>query len=316
MISLQHPLVLRYLFLAVGLALLPWLTHTIRLIIWTDFLGQPVRFRESFRIVLATELGSSISPTAIGGGYIKLGMLVQKGLSPGRAASLMTLGTLEDFVFFAFAIPFAVWRTSALQVPVVRDLIQAIRIDRFVWILVAILCLWFFWRIIRPTQMGRRLRNTPFAQKARVKLCQSAQDFFAAYRMIASRGKKHFLLSLLLTAVQWISRYTVISALLAFFDLPYNALQFFLLQWIVFTLMTFVPTPGAAVGAEASFYLIYGAFVPREMLGIVTALWRFFTYYLQLSLGSLLLGYLNTRSGGDKKAMDCSQASNLCKSSV
>src|SRR5690606_28502095 len=99
-------------------------------------------------------------------------------------------------------------------------------------------------------------------------------------------------------AVQWIARYSVISALVAYLGYPVQPVLFWLLQWVVFTLMAMIPTPGAAGGAEAAFYLIYSALLPEQVIGLATAGWRFLTFYLQLGLASVLFFLLNLRSGG------------------
>ena len=44
---------------------------------------------------------------------------------------------------------------------------------------------------------------------------------------------------------------------------------FFLLQWVIFTVMVFVPTPGASGGAEAAFLLVYSALLPVRIIGIL-----------------------------------------------
>jgi uncharacterized membrane protein YbhN (UPF0104 family) len=73
-----------YLFLAIALTIIPWFTNALRLLIWTRFLGNGLGFREAFQITLATDLGAAISPTAVGGGFFKWGMLVQRGVTPAR----------------------------------------------------------------------------------------------------------------------------------------------------------------------------------------------------------------------------------------
>ena len=49
---------------------------------------------------------------------------------------------------------------------------------------------------------------------------------------------------------------------------------------------------GAAGGAEAAFYLIYSPFLPEQVIGLATAGWRFFTFYFQLGLASLVFALL------------------------
>nr|MBA2670624.1 flippase-like domain-containing protein [Gemmatimonadota bacterium] len=102
-------------------------------------------------------------------------------------------------------------------------------------------------------------------------------------------------LSFLLTAIQWSCRYSVISALIAFLGAPVQPVLFWVLQWVVFSIMAMIPTPGAAGGAEAAFFFIYSAFLPERVIGLATAGWRFLTFYLLLGLAAILFFLLNTR---------------------
>jgi uncharacterized protein (TIRG00374 family) len=293
----------RYLFLAIILGLVPWLTNSLRIVIWTRFLGARISLKEVLSIVLGTELGSAISPTAIGGGYVKMGMLIQKGLKPGAAASLMTLGSVEDGVFFALAIPVAFIFSSHIEFSVLDTIWIGLQHSIFnVLIVISVLVLILF--ILKNTPLSEIFTRLSWLEKITSALKKMAFEFVTVYKMLGKKGKSRFALSLCLTAVQWTCRYSVISALLACFQIPIHPVEFFLFQWIVFTLMTFVPTPGGSVGAEAAFYFIYHAFIPRDILGIATAGWRFLTYYFQLSLGSVIFSLLNINLIWRKKGLE------------
>jgi uncharacterized membrane protein YbhN (UPF0104 family) len=80
---------------------------------------------------------------------------------------------------------------------------------------------------------------------------------------------------------------------LACLHVPVHPVEFFLFQWLVFTVMTFTPTPGGSVGAEAAFYFIYQSYIPGEIVALATAGWRFLTYYFQLGLGTIIFSVLN-----------------------
>jgi uncharacterized protein (TIRG00374 family) len=280
------------------LGLVPWLTSTIRVFLWTRFLGKRIRFYDIFKIVIGTQIGSAISPTAIGGGYVKLGMLIQKGLTPGAAASLMTLGSVEDAIFFAIALPVALLFTSDLSIslldePFSRALNNGTMIIIFLILIsgmVTLLCKFRNHRAIK-----RFIDKKPF-RVVIDHLKRLFSDFVLVYKLVGKKGKRRFLLTLLLTAVQWICRYSVITVLLACFDVPVHPVEIFIFQWLVFTLATFIPTPGGSVGAEAAFYFIFSTIIPREIIGIATISWRFLTYYLQLGLGSLLFSLMNMKS--------------------
>ncbi len=281
-----------YLLAALGLATVPWLTNALRLRIWTRFLGQPVRFRSALRIVLATDLGAAVSPTAVGGGFFKWGLLVQRGVSPGAAASLTTLTPLEDGLFFAIAIPLAILHTASWGHPVFTAVADEFRDRALPVALVALAIAALSWLAVRWVVgggLGRRtqIRSRRYLRRTLRSLRAISLDARQVYRLISRDGKLLFALSMTLTAVQWISRYSVVSLLIAFLGAPVQPVLFWLLQWVVFTLAAFIPTPGAAGGAEAAFFLIYSPFVPGEVVALATAGWRFFTFYLLLGIAAI-----------------------------
>lgn len=287
-----------WLLVALGLALLPWITNTLRLLIWTRFLGFRVRFVEAFRMTLAVDLGASVSPTAVGGGFLKWGMLVDHGVTPGAAASVTALPIIEDGIFFAIALPIALLLTAAWEVGALDPgawgavagtagsrVAILIGIAAIIFLVVLVLA-----RLILRGVMGVRmqrwtLRGIARARRRITAAWADARDVFAE---ILDRGKAWLALSMLLTAVQWIARYSVITALVAFLGVPVKPVLFWALQWVVFTLMALMPTPGAAGGAEVTFAVVYGTLLPAGVIGIATAGWRFLTFYLQVGLAALL----------------------------
>jgi glycosyltransferase 2 family protein len=286
-----------YLGLAVALAFTPWLTNSLRLLIWGRFLGLPLRFRDAFQMTLAVDLGSAISPTAVGGNFFKWGMLVQRGMSAGAAASLTTFPLIEDGVFFAVALPIALLITTSWDLPVFQSLADRVEGNAVQVLLVGAaigLLTWIAVRVVLIGGLGHRTRHRSVQLLARIRRKTRAtwRDARGVYGIIIRKGKSRFALSFTLTAIQWGARYSVISALAAFLGAPVQPVLFWILQWVVFTLMTMIPTPGAAGGAEAAFYFIYSPFLPQRVIGLATAGWRFMTFYLQLGIASVIFFFL------------------------
>lgn len=286
-----------YLYLALALGLVPWFTNALRIWIWTRFIGSELSYRESFRIVLGGELGSSVLPTSTGGEIFRWGMMMQRGISPGAAASVITLGHVEDSLFFLLALPAAAVLSSAWELPVLRRVAGEIEGNALAALgagLAALFVLRFGVRLLLAGRLGERPRSLGLrlAAKTRRRLRKGWWEFRDVYRLVARRGKTRFLLTMAITAVQWSCRYSVAAALAAFLGADVDPVLFFLLQWVVFTVMLFVPTPGASGGAEAAFYLAYSALLPGRMIGLMTAGWRFLTFYLQLALGAVVFSGL------------------------
>jgi uncharacterized membrane protein YbhN (UPF0104 family) len=213
-------------------------------------------------------------------------MMVEKGLAPGTAASLMVLGSVEDGLFFLVAVPTALTVSGTWTLPAVRQALHGLGANLPVLVALAagipLALLWLVWRRRQPSAH-------PGGWRGRIR--RVAADFTRVYRLIAAGGKGRLAITLSLTAVQWTARYTVVAALFAALGIPANPVVLFVLQWMVFTLGTFVPTPGGAGAVEAAFLLAYDALVPEGLLAAVATSWRFLTFYVVL-LGAAGLSLL------------------------
>ena len=284
-----------YLILAAILCIFPWFPDALKLMWWTRFLDHPISYKESLSIIISSELGSAISPTAVGGGYVKLGMLIRKGFPAGMAASLMLLGSIEMGVFFSIAVPVSVILSRAYDLPLfhqIRDQffshIKPVPGMIILTVLIFILVMILF--VLPHVHWGNSIH---WVCRLRERIVKFRRDFMVIYQLIGIRGKKQFGLNLLLTAIQWISRYSVVTALLLFLNLPVQPVLFFLLQWAVFSLGILIPTPGGTVGVETAFYFVYASFIPEGMIGLATSLWRFMTYYFLLILDSIFVSIVH-----------------------
>jgi glycosyltransferase 2 family protein len=293
-----------YLLAALALTLTPWLTGTLRLLVWSRFLGYRIPARELLRMTLVVDLGAAVSPTAIGGEAFRWGLLVRHGVRPGEAATLALLPKVEDAVFFfGFALPFTLIYTQAWRLPAVWT--SARLLSGNVLAVVAIgsaiaLAGWLLTRAVLRGHAGVGIQRPGMRwwARARRRLRMSWHDARRVLWLMLTRGKSRFAVTLLLTALHWAGRYSVISALALFLGVPFDPVLFWLLQWIVFTIMTFVPTPGAAGGAEVAFTAVYATLLPAGVIGLATAAWRLFTFYVPVALAALLFPLLARRRRG------------------
>jgi uncharacterized protein (TIRG00374 family) len=296
----------RYLMIAVVLALVPWVTNALRIWLWDRLISRKLTFREALRITVGAEMASSVFPTSSGGEVFRWGMLVQRGITPGQAASIVSLGYLEDLVFFATALPTAVVLSRAWEIPVLQRTAAELRSNALAVVLAALIVLLSLRMLLDLALLGRfgvrvRRRGLRTVGRTRTRLRKTGRDFRDAFRLVRARGKLRFCAALAVTAVQWTCRYSVVTAIAYFLGVPVDPVLFFLLQWVIFTVMMFVPTPGASGGAEAAFLLVYSALLPARVLGVATAGWRFLTFYLQLAVGSALFAVLNALDARDRR---------------
>jgi len=289
-----------WLVLAAVLGIAPWFFISGRIWMWARFLDCPISFRDALRTTAATELTSSISPKAIGGAPAKLALMINSGVRPGRAASILMLDNIADVVFFAAVAPAIAFFTARWQVPEVQEVLLRVmdKIGAVVpWVLgaiVLVVLIAVIWRRRSPAKAG--------GGKFRHTFAQIRTDFLSAYALVAQRGKLHALVAIGLTTGLWFCRASVATAVIYGLGQQADPILFFLLQWVVFAMMVFVPTPGAALGAEASFAAIFDGFVIEGLLGVLTAGWRFFSFYLPLLFGLVLMPLLSRKRSDEAHA--------------
>lgn len=277
-----------YILLAMLLCIAPWFTGSLRILLWSTFLGRRLPYGEAFRIVLGAELGAAISPPLIGGGVVKVGMLMQKGFPVSAALSLAALEGMGEGLFFLIMVPLALTLSSSWDLPVIQGLLTGIR-HASLWMFPAgsaVACGALLVLAI-PRSRALIMRFPPVARLA-ARAASAYHYSVLTGRTVLLSGKQVFALAFLLTAVSWICRYSVISLLLMSLGLPAHPLLFMALQVLVFALMSFIPTPGGAGAAEAIFYLLYQPFLAAGSIGAVTMGWRFLTFYFLLLLAAAL----------------------------
>jgi uncharacterized protein (TIRG00374 family) len=305
-----------YLVLAAALVLVPWFSQMIRLIIWSRAFKKPLHPVQALQTAIVTELGNALTPTSTGGGYFKLGFLIGYGFAPGQAALLTFLGTIEDAVFFAIALPLSLilshaWNDPYVVVafrnltshwPVVTAIIGAIIIAYLVV---------FKWKLIYPHGVSSEEEKQPsWIQRIRTRFYNYLEQFFSAGRFVLRNGKTRLGLCTILSGIGWCCRYGAISALVLGLGYKADPVLFFLLQWVVFSTMILVPTPGAIGGAEFTFGLVFSGAAPAPILPVLIGAWRFVTFYMLVSIGSIFMAVTGTGlsarrfNGRDEKVLE------------
>lgn len=272
-----------YVLLILGLIMLPWLGHSLRMFIWSSFLKFPLRFTQAFRIAVTADLGAAITPTIIGGGPIKLGLLMQRGMSAGKAGTLTLLGTVEDLIMYTIAFASGCFFLKDTIVSIFISFGNYIRGNGLVFLglLIFFVLLPLFYKKYFVKSLRKRLPEK-FIQNInqfKSSFSKNLQELKTSMLLILKEAKLRFLFSFSILLCQWVAKFTVLIVVLSALQLDFNTLQMYLQQWLVYLSMIFVPTPGATGGAEASFYLIFNGEIEEKLLPLIISVWRFFTYY-------------------------------------
>ena len=297
-----------YLLVVLAMSLLPWLTSTLRLAIWLNFLKQRTSLREVFRAILASDVVSAVTPGAMGGGYYKLAWMIKRGLSAGSAASVMVVGTLEEILFFALALPVILMLSPETVKLVSGDLfsesLHSLQINKsmalsfsFGGVLAVAVVGVLIWRFL-PLARREQMRALVVSAKTQVSVARQT------LRSLVAQGKWRILLTMLLAGVQWTCRCALLVVLLKGLHYSIDTFEILLSQWLLFMFMALVPSPGATGGAEAGFHLVYHSLLPAGYLGLLSASWRVLTFTLPVGLAAVLFLLLSRWRKEPTKLLD------------
>jgi len=280
------------IFALVGMVVLPWLADTLRVQIWLRFLDKRERFSDVFRMTLATEMASALSPAAIGGSGAKLAWMISRGLAPGVASSIMAINALEDTIFFIIALPLALLLSSdVVNGMALEKILRLLREQNLTgsrnlsFILIGLLGLLLAaqlaWKLLPSSWRSRMLI---WKEKARQQTVVAKQTL----RMMLAQSRWRFAATVLLSGLHWSCRFSMLTVLLAGLHHAVDPFNFFASQWLVFMLLKIVPSPGGTGGAELAFLLFYRSMLPENLLGLLVGTWRVLTFTLPVGLATLL----------------------------
>lgn len=223
-----------------------------------------------------------VSPTMIGGEAFYAGMLYNRGVSGGEAVSLTSIAGLENALFYLTGVPIALFLAPEMTENVFKSLGKADYSSPLI-IIGIILGIGLLAYIF--------LRNSKYSEKIKSKWHMFWRDFKKLYNSMIKNGKIHFLENMILCFIHWGARYAVVTVLAMGLGYELNYFRTFVLQWLVFFAMHFVPTPGASGGAEGLFLLIFNRSISDKVIGTILIGWRFIDFYFLGILAVIYLGF-------------------------
>ncbi|MFU7527982.1 lysylphosphatidylglycerol synthase transmembrane domain-containing protein [Qipengyuania sp. ASV99] len=284
--------------LAAALVFVPMLSNSLRLAIWARFLGVDLGFARALKVITGMMVANSVTPSATGGMPIKVLFLMGEGVPVRRALTLVSFQTAEDaLVLFSLVGLCAGLSGFAL--------FEFLGSDPVLWgrfsagirttVLIAAMAaagLVLIVAMVAGGVFGRRARNFAFrmVDTGREYVSHIVLDWGAALR----HGKGAALINITLAGVQWLVRFSIAGLVLAAFGIDWQPVLFWLLQYLVQSISSIVPTPGGAGGAEAGFLFLFAPFVPVDVLVPAMSAWRLMFFYLPLT-GAACLFFLLTR---------------------
>ena len=286
--------------LVAALLCLSWIIEGLRIQLIGRILGENFSLRSILGINLATLFSGNITPFTSGGAPTQIYLLHRSGLSLGKATAVVTLRIALSTLFFTIGGPILIFlfQQEILQQFNLLSWATPIRILLFLALLFSVGVVFI---LLRPSR-GNTFINWLFRQRLVRRLTGDKAD---AYRegllkemtefhdsvQIVMRRKPIYLLGIMFyTLLYWIVFFSLAPAILLGFGLPVQRqmTRFIFLQFVLLFLLSFIPIPGGSGLAELGFYSVFALYVPKHILAIFVAIWRFISYHLSTLIGGFL----------------------------
>ena len=255
-------------------------------------------------VAMAGQYYSNITPGASGGQPMQVYQLHQKGVPAGIGTSALVMR------FFCFQMMLEIFATVGwiVYAPFVRE-----QVGGSMWILIigyvyntvvvgSVVVLSLFRPAVRfivrwAVRLGAKLRLVKNPEKTQKSAARTVDSFHDSMALLLSRPGE-LLVQLLFGAIQLLALMTVIVCV-------YHGLglsgatpgQLITLSVLEFISAAYTPLPGASGAQEGVFSLYFGGLFPGGTLMAGLLLWRFFTYYISLIVGAIVVTVVGLRSG-------------------
>lgn len=292
-----------YAALACGLMFAQWCFNAIRFKILLNSLDNNVSFMTSLKAFMANVFISAVTPSQTGGGAMQIYVLNRAGVPIARGFA----GCLMGAVLSVFGLLISTVAVLFLKPGLRAEFGQRLSgILMSVVIVFGILALLFLLSVFKTGLMKRLIGRvllviTRFLKtEKRLAFTKRVLGGVVHYReclaVFAGSKKRRVLLALIFTLAGMATNAVIALVLLASLNVEYDVANVYLAQFILFFIAYFGPTPGASGIAEFSNYWMLSSLnIQPNILGLYTLMWRFFTSFIAVGVGGLVILSLVTR---------------------
>ncbi|OYD17550.1 hypothetical protein CH333_00555 [candidate division WOR-3 bacterium JGI_Cruoil_03_44_89] len=234
--------------------------------------------------------GSFLTLVPFGVAGVPLQMYIlhrENGLSIGESGSVLLMRSLLLTLILPVVLPIVyIYYSTIFQQGFVLN------ISRYLLVAVGLGILILVLGSLNTDRTRGFLYRFAKSKKARGIVDRVTKEIFnmkSTLRQFFVRGKWKLPLAFLVACVSRACFFFLPYPILRGIGLSPPVLQTMITQIILSYLLLFAPTPGASGIAEGGGFLLFKPLCPEHLLGIFIVLWRFFSYYLLVILGGILL---------------------------
>ena len=294
-LSLRH-LQPKYILLAILLMVLSWGFNSLKVKVLGWGIDTAISFWNVFKANLGNLFLGAVTPFGMGGVPMQVYILYRGGVGFEEALVASYVGNyLSQVILFFTCLSVLIFHSGLiayLGLKILFSFVTFIYLGLFVFGLIA---------IFKPRETKRFLGKLGLVLEKRLqwKIFQSRAWLKAALRgldrvlycigIYFRRARGKLILAILMAAISLGFQLSTASAILAGLGIHHNFVDVLMIQVILQFILYFSPTFGGSGVAEFGAASLMAIFMPTAVLGVYVLLWRFFSYFLAVGLGSVVV---------------------------
>lgn len=281
-----------WLLAGVGCMLLYWLFEALILHSSLSCFPNTMGFYHTFKTTMIGQYFNCITPSATGGQPMQAYYMVRAGVSAGYASSSLLVR------FVVYQVGLTLYCLAALLFRY-QLFAQEIRGFRFLILFgfavtavvaAGLLLIGFNKKVARKGMRGivkvlAKIRIVKKPDSLYETIDIEVERFHDGFRIIRKNKLRLFVMFVLTILQCSVFFFVPVTIALAFGVQPVQVFTMMAAACCVMMASSFVPLPGAAGGAELSFFLLFGMFFSAGQLSSAILMWRLFTFYLPIVCG-------------------------------
>jgi hypothetical protein len=286
---------MKYLWIILGLILLNITAAGLRLRVMISTVDKTLSLIDCMIIHISGAFVSNVTPFASGGGPFQIYFLHKKGVNVGKASTAVVTNFLLRLFYFGILTPiFLIFFNDYISAGVIPDYLFYLAFSMGVLISAGIILLTLVPKIgdrltdyiLHINKINKFIRRSYRAKRWLVKSRRELRDFRKSLGLLR-QNKKGLFWGAFYTIVFWSSLFMIMPVVLMSFGAEPHFFQAYIMQTIFYLMLPYTPTPGASGVAEIGFASLFVAFIPSDIVGLVTFGWRLFTFYTILVIGGI-----------------------------
>jgi hypothetical protein len=284
---------LQWLLIAVGAAVLCWISEGFALNLLCIHLYPEWRYRKSFFVGMIGLLYNAITPFSTGGQPMQIYTMRKMGMDTGKAGSIIAVKTITyQVVMVLYSLVLVAAKLRFFQTSVSNfsfvTIIGLVTNGTFIALVILFM--------ISETTTDKIVYSViHFLNK--IKLCRhpeeryekihSQLEIFHDASKLMGNSFKLYVNVIAVTIVQITLNSLIPYFIYRSFNMNTASITTMVAAQVFVTMVSaFVPLPGASGGAEGSFYIFFGMFFKSAIIPAIL-IWRIITYYANILVGGI-----------------------------